>query len=183
MPNPAWINPRVFRGGQGTPAVNASQLNEITTNLAILGNKDSARAYSTVASKLLPVNRWSVLGFNRFRGNNAALMWDQNFSGRLTVQRAGLYLINGVVRWKGSAAGVFGTGIAINSTTGYPGIVAATMKYSGATSRQNITTLWLCAAQDYIQLIAQPHTVAGTVMGSGTDGDYSCELSAVWLSN
>lgn len=181
MPNTTWINPRTFVDGTKPPA---SFLNEITTDLAILGGKDSARAYKTTSTSALAVGKWTVLTFNKFRGTNAALMWDQTAPGRLICARAGLFLINGVVKWAGPA-GVYGVAIFINGLTpgSYPSNVATDLKFSSVAMSQTVTTLWLCAAGDYIQLAAQPKTVSGKVAGSTSSAENSAELSAVWLSN
>lgn len=178
----SWITPRTFVDGS---VPNASQLNEITTDLAILGSLDAARIFNTT-NQTIAANTWTTVSFNAEYINRGGMHSMTTNPGRLTAQRAGLFAVGGEVVFggKGSTGGaqlLYNGSIVIASSF-------STSPGTNASQHACVATLWYAAAGDFFNL--QAHSGSATaadrqILGpsSSTTGPASPSLWAVWLSN
>lgn len=157
MPNVTWITPRTFVDGTKPPA---SFLNEITTDLSILGAADSARVYNTITQSLSSQGQWGVINFDAEYWNRGGMHSLTSNPSRLTAQRSGLYFVGGSVQFGGAgddylSNGSGGAGLAV--TIGAGTFIASSFASSQGPSANQLVTvasLWFANAGDYFQLQA-----------------------------
>lgn len=182
MPVTSWITPRTFVDGL---VPNASQMNEITTDLSILGTLDAARIYNTT-SQTIGQSSWTTIAFNAEYLNRGGMHSFTVAPNRLTTQRSGLFAVGGEVIFGGVGA-TAGVQLLLNATT----VIGTSLSSSpGASASQHlcVATLWYATAGDFFNLQgfnSSPSSTDRTIVGpnSSPTGPASPALWAVWLSN
>lgn len=105
-------------------------------------------------------------------------MWDSGSPTRLTIQKAGLYMMTSNVDWDPNATGVRLIAIRLNGST----ILVSNAVVGNATTfanRQTASTLYSLAASDYIELVVQQ--ISGGDLDINTLGGYAPTLTAHWV--
>lgn len=111
----------------------------------------------------------TAISFDSARYNNGTL-WSASNPTRLTIPVAGKYLIGGCLQWQNATTGDRIAALSLNGSTGI-----ASQAGTGLI-RINLFSVWDCAANDYIELVARQES--GSSIDCLTVNNYSPELWA-----
>jgi hypothetical protein len=165
-----------------TTTVTAAQLNHLEQGVNDVSYAPAVRAYHNATQNVLNATA-TALAFNAERidqaGNAADTMHDTvTNNSRLTCRYAGVYAIYGHVNWDGSTAGTYRQLAIRVSTTGTPygGMQMGAPLAAGLS--QSVSTEWLLAVNDYVELVVQQDSGGTRVISasSATGNAYACEF-------
>lgn len=142
------------------------------------GVKIYARAYDSGATQTIPNATSTAITFNSESADTDTMHSTTTNTSRLTCNTAGLYLIEGNVRYTSGATGLRETEIYLNGLAGK--IIAIMSMPVGATPAiitLKASVIYQLAVNDYVEVFAYQSSGGNLTVITGVD-EYKCYLSA-----
>lgn len=158
----------------------ATMNNEWGGNVAFLANPPACRVYNSVG----PLSHTSsgswqdVSSFPQERFDTDGMHSTSVATGRITMNKAGLYMVGGCLEFAGSATGMRGLKVVINNASD---IVASYWPNNGVIGVSlSVATVYKFAANDYITLASFQNS-GGNLSITTPQSNAAPEFWAVWV--
>jgi hypothetical protein len=130
------------------------------------------------ANQSIPNTTVTVLAFNNERFDTASMHDNVTNNSRITITKAGLYVVTGNVEWPTNVAGERVLSVILNAALTTIAQVRALPNTAERTAMA-LTTVYKFAAGDYIQL--QVYQTIGSALNVNATPNWSPEFSATWI--
>jgi len=151
----------------------------VKADLDFLANPPACRVYNSAATTSIPNNAATTLTFDSERFDTDSMHSTVTNTSRITVNTAGLYVVNAQVFFAGNGTGERYVAINVNGATTIVRVQQVTNTTTGPWRAQAIT-LWKAAATNYFEVSVFQNSGAALNIQGGSAGD-GIEFMAHWV--
>lgn len=174
----AYSAPTTITTGQ---LVTASLMNaDWGGNITFLANPPACRVYHAATQSIVTSGTPQILAFNTERFDTNTMHDTVTNNSRITINTAGLYVVNAYVEFAASATGTREVDLLVNGTT----FIAVDLRPATAagTTVIAVSSMWKFAATDYVQArVTQSSGGALNVSAGSATSAHTCDFSAAWV--